>query len=208
MITSVRGTCLSVSAESAVIEVGGIGLALLCTPAAMARLRVGQEGRLDTALVVREDAWTLYGFDDLTERLLFDRLLSVTGVGPRMAVAAVGALGAAPLVRAIGAGDILALTAIPGVGRKTAERMVLELRDKVADLAVPDVVSDSGQTTPTTPASGWQLQVAVGLLGLGWHQRDADAAVRAVAADITEDEAAGLSVSALLRRALTKLDRA
>lgn len=207
MITSVRGTCLAVSTETAVIEVGGIGLVLSCTPAALARLQVGQEGRLDTALVVREDAWTLYGFDDLTERVLFERLQSVTGVGPRMAVGAVGTLGAGELVRAIGAGDLLTLTAIPGVGRKTAERMVLELREKVSDLVVAESSGVGAQTTVPATAALWQRQVADGLVGLGWQSRDAESAVRAVAAELSDEDAAKLTVSALLRRALTKLDR-
>lgn len=208
MITSVRGTCLSVTTEAAVIEVGGIGLVLTCTPAALARLVIGQEARLDAALVIREDAWTLFGFDDLTERVLFERLQSVTGVGPRMAVTAVGTLGASELVRALGAGDILTLTAISGVGRKTAERMVLELRDKVADLAVADAASAPSDTPAATTGALWQRQVADGLVGLGWHNRDAEAAVRAVAAELSDEDAAKLTVSALLRRALTKLDRA
>ena len=207
MITSVRGTCLSVTTEAAVIEVGGIGLVLTCTPAALARLVIGQEARLDAALVIREDAWTLFGFDDLTERVLFERLQSVTGVGPRMAVTAVGTLGASELVRALGAGDILTLTAISGVGRKTAERMVLELRDKVADLAVADAASAPSDTPAATTGALWQRQVADGLVGLGWHNRDAEAAVRAVAAELSDEDAAKLTVSALLRRALTKLDR-
>lgn len=205
MIAFVRGLCRGLTGDTAVIEVGGVGLLVTCTATAIAGLRPGEETELATALVIREDAWTLYGFASEDERRVFEMLQSVTGVGPRLALAAVGRLGAAGLVSALAAGDVSTLTSVPGVGRKTAERLVLELREKVGELgalspsAVPAAVADR-------PQSGWQSQVADALVGLGWQLRDAEAAVRAVASDLPPDGPLP-SVPALLRRALSRLDR-
>jgi len=200
VIASVRGHCLTITPESAVVEVGGIGLLVICTPAALGLMRPGAEVTLATALVVREDAWTLYGFADESERGLFDLLQTVNGIGPRIAVAALGALGTAGLNRAISASDATALTKVPGVGRKGAERIVLELRDKVAP----------GASDTAAPASGggWQSQVTEGLVSLGWQPRDADRAVSLVADDVAAESLDTTNVSALLRRALNRLDRA
>ncbi len=202
MIASVRGRCLSVGADAAVVEVGGIGLELACTSAAVAGLRPGAECTLATILIVREDALTLYGFADQAERALFDQLLGVSGVGPRLALAAVGGLGAASLARAIANGDIGALTTIPGIGKRGAERIVLELKDKVG--AAGPV--DSALAAPSG-AVGWQRQVLDGLVGLGWQPRDAEEAVRLVAADVVAESLPVDDVGQLLRRALNRLDR-
>ncbi len=208
MIVSLRGRCLSAAPDTVVVEVGGVGLLVTCTPSAAASAQVGQECQLSTALIVREDAWSLYGFADEHERGLFDALQTVTGVGPRMALTAVGALGAADLVRAIGAADIASLTSVPGIGKKTAERIVLELRDKVG---LGQLAGGDYRGSPATPGSaglaGWQRQVAEGLVGLGWQSRDADEAVRAVAAQVAEEGLDTNDVAALLRLALTRLDR-
>ncbi|MFM2438463.1 MAG: hypothetical protein RLZ55_1282 [Actinomycetota bacterium] len=206
MIASVRGQCLQLTSEQVVLEVGGVGLLLTCTPKALAAARVGAECRLATALIVREDGWTLFGFVDEDERRLFELLQSVSGVGPRLAVAAVGALGAGGLAAAIGAADSAALTRIPGVGKKTAERIVLELRDKVADVQ-PVGASTAGVPGPAASSGAWQHQVAEGLVSLGWQQRDADEAVRLVAADIVAEGLDPTDVGALLKRALKRLDR-
>lgn len=200
MIASVRGRCLTLTTESAVVEVGGIGLLVICTPAALGLMRPGAEVSLATALVVREDAWTLYGFADESERALFDLLQTVNGIGPRIAVAALGALGTAGLNRAISASDATALTKVPGVGRKGAERIVLELHDKVAP-ASPGAATTAG-------GGGWQSQVAEGLVSLGWQPRDADRAVALVAEDVAAESLDTTNISALLRRALNRLDRA
>lgn len=210
MIASVRGVCLQRGVEQVVLEVGGVGLLLTCTPQALATATVGEECSLATALIVREDGWTLFGFVDDDERRLFELLQSVTGVGPRLAVAAVGALGARGLVAAIGSADAAGLTRIPGVGKKTAERIVLELRDKVSDMpAATDGAAQgvSAGVVPPPAAGGWQGQVSEGLVSLGWQQRDADEAVRLVAGDIVAEGLDPADVSALLRRALKRLDR-
>ena len=210
MIASVRGTCMVLAGDSAVVEVGGIGLQLTCTPGALASMRVGAECRLATALIVREDGWSLYGFADDDERQLFDQLQTVAGVGPRMAQATVGTLGAPELVRAIGAADLASLTAVAGVGKKTAERMVLELREKVGSWAAVAAVAPAAGGTAGGGAgagAGWQRQVLEGLVSLGWQQRDADEAVRSVAQHVRDEGLATDNVGVLLKLALTRLDR-
>ncbi len=190
-----------------IVEVGGVGLKVTCTPSATAVARVGKECRLATALIVREDGWSLYGFADEDERGLFDQLQTVTGVGPRMALTAVGTLGTADLVRALGKADIARLTAVPGVGKKTAERMVLELRDKVGALPGVADVNVEGSTPNGDTLAGWQRQVLDGLVGLGWQLRDAEDAVASVARTVQEESMATNDVGRLLRMALTRLDR-
>ena len=132
MIASVRGEVLSVGLDHAVVEVGGVGLAVQATPATLAGLRRGEQARLATALVVREDSLTLFGFADAEEREVFVRLLSVSGVGPKVALAIVSASAPAELRRAIAREDAARFQAVPGVGRKTAERIVLELKESLA----------------------------------------------------------------------------
>ena len=193
MIASVHGQVAAVGAHGAVVEVGGVGLAVSCTPGTLARLRVGQPARLSTSLVVREDSLTLYGFSDDDERSVFELLQTASGVGPRLAQAVLSVLPPTEVRRAVATGDLPALTRVPGIGRKGAERLVLELRDKIGavDAAPPEAV-------PTAP---WKDQVGQALVGLGWTAREADEAVEVVAAD-APDQA---DVPALLRAALRVL---
>ena len=139
MISSVRGEVLAVGLDHAVVEVGGVGMAVQATPTTLAGLRRGQPARLETALVVREDSLTLFGFADAAERELFGLLQTVTGVGPRLALATLAVLDPASLSRALADGNLTTLMSVPGIGRKGAERLVVELRDKVAP---PDPVTD------------------------------------------------------------------
>ena len=173
MIASVHGQVAAVSAAGAVVEVGGVGLAVSCTPGTLARLRVGQSARLSTSLVVREDSLTLYGFSDDDERSIFELLQSASGVGPRLAQAVLGVLPPTEVRRAIATADVAALTRVPGIGRKGAERLVLELRDKIGAIDAPDPAA----TTATAP---WRDQVGQALVGLGWSAKEADEAVAAV----------------------------
>jgi Holliday junction DNA helicase RuvA len=168
---------------------------------------VGQECQVATALIVREDAWSLYGFADEDERGLFDALQTVTGVGPRLALTAVGSLGAADLRRSIGAADIASLTSVSGIGKKTAERIVLELRDKVDPGDSAGGQYRGAAESSSTGLAGWQRQVAEGLVGLGWQSRDAEEAVRSVAGQVAQDGLDTTDVASLLRMALTRLDR-
>lgn len=175
MIASVQGRVASVAGDGAVIEVGGVGLWLLCTPATLAELRPGQPTRLAASLVVREDSLTLYGFPDDDARELFTLLQTASGVGPRLALAVLAVHSPDVVRKAIASGDIAALTQVPGIGRKGAERIVLELRDKIG----PAPVAGAALAGPV--AEPWRDQVRTGLVGLGWTAAQADQAVAAVA---------------------------
>jgi Holliday junction DNA helicase RuvA len=194
VIAAVRGEVLEIGLDHAVVEVGGAGLAVHATPATLARLRRGEQARLATSLVVREDSLTLFGFADAEERELFTLLQTVSGVGPRLALATLAVLDPDALRRALADGDAPALTRVPGIGRKGAERMVLELRDKVVAPA----------QAPSVPASvgGPRDQVVEALLGLGFPIKPAEQAVDAVLADNGAADA-----SAALRAALSRLGR-
>ena len=194
MIASVNGKVAAVGAAGAVVEVGGVGLAVSCTPATLARLRVGQPARLSTSLVVREDSLTLYGFGDDDERSVFELLQTASGVGPRLAQAVLSVLPPAEVRRAVATADVPALTRVPGIGRKGAERLVLELRDKIGAI---EPAAPAG-LTPTAP---WRDQVGQALVGLGWSPREADEAVAAVAPEADGQP----DVPTLLRAALRVL---
>jgi len=201
VIASVRGPVTAVGPDGAVVEVGGVGLTVHCTPGTLARLRVGEPARLATSLVVREDSLTLYGFADDDERSLFELLQTASGVGPRLAQAILAVLPPAQVRLAIAGSDLRTLTRVPGIGRKGAERLVVELRDRLgpaADTPVPG----SGAAT-VAPVQPWREQVGQALVGLGWSAREADEAVSAVA----DQAAAGADVPALLRAALRLLGK-
>jgi Holliday junction DNA helicase RuvA len=195
MIASVHGQVAALGPDGVVVEVGGVGLAVSCTPGTLARLRLGHPARLSTSLVVREDSLTLYGFCDDDERSLFELLQTASGVGPRLAQAVLAVHPPNEVRRAVAAADIAALTRVPGIGRKGAERLVLELRDRIG----PVEPSAAGQVTPVAP---WRDQVRQALIGLGWPAREAEEAVEAVA------EQEGMAdVPTLLRAALRLLGR-
>ncbi len=203
MIASVAGRVASLGPDAAVVEVGGIGLSVQCAPATLARLRVGEPAALATALVVRETELTLYGFADADEKEVFEALQTAAGVGPRLAQAVLAVHRPDDVRRAVATEDLAALTRVPGIGRKGAQRIVLDLRDR---LGPP--LGTSEPPAPVRGAATWQDQVREALLGLGYPARDADLAVSAVAED-TADVPAGadgtLSVPVLLRRALAIL---
>ncbi len=198
MIAFIRGHVAEVSLDSAVIEVGGLGIQVLCAPATLAGLRVGEPVRLPTSMVVREDSLTLFGFADDDERVLFELLQTASGVGPRLAQAMLAVHGPDALRRAVATEDLAGLTAVPGIGRKGAQRIVLELKDRIG--AVPATPSP----VESSRGSAWREQVQGALLGLGWSVREADAAVEAVAEQAVEPP----DVPALLRAALRTLSRA
>ena len=158
MIAAVRGEVLEIGLDHAVVEVGGAGLAVHATPATLAGLRRGEQARLATSLIVREDSLTLFGFADAEERDLFTLLQTVSGVGPRLALATLAVLDPDALRRALADGNATALTRVPGIGRKGAERMVLELRDKVvapAPRAEPPRRRAARATRSWRPCSAW-----------------------------------------------------
>jgi len=207
MISFLSGTVAAVAPDSAVIDVGGVGMAFQCTPATLAGLRTGEQARVATSLVVREDSLTLFGFADDDERAVFELLQTASGVGPRLALAMLAVHRPNSLRRAVTTGDVAALTKVPGIGKKGAQRIVLELKDRLGaptdgDLGTPAV-------GPAAVAAPWRDQVHAGLVNLGWPARDADAAVDAVAPEADQMVADGGTpdVAALLRAALKRLSR-
>lgn len=197
MIASVRGRVAAVAPDGAVIEVGGVGLAVACTPGTLATLRVGAEARLATSLVVREDSLTLYGFPDDDARQLFELLQTASGVGPRLAQAVLAVLAPDTVRRAVVTGDTATLTRVPGIGKKGAERLVLELRDRIGPVG--------GDTTAVGVVAGttWGDQVRQALVGLGWTAGQADQAVAAVAESLDGKPAPAVPV--LLKQAIRVL---
>jgi holliday junction DNA helicase RuvA len=198
MIASVRGVVAAVAPDSAVIEVGGVGLQIQCAPGTLAGLKAGVEARLATSLVVREDSLTLYGFADDDEKHLFELLQTASGVGPRLAQAVLAVHQPDAVRRAIAGGDLTALTRVPGIGKKGAERLVLELRDRIG----PVPIADGAPAGVLTGA--WQEQVRQGVLALGWTAAQADQAVVAVAETIDGEVP---PVPILLRQAIRLLGR-
>ncbi len=204
MIASVRGVVLSAGLDAAVIEVGGVGLWLHTTAATAASLRPGAEAVLATTLIVREESLTLYGFADENERVVFDLVQTVSGVGPRIALAMLAVHTPDGLRRAVSSGDLAALTKVPGIGKKGAERIVLELRDKIG---LPTSGATSAAASLRVEAE-WTAQVHDALVGLGWSSKQAEEAVVAVKPLAVQAEADGApNVSALLRAALRELAR-
>ncbi len=199
MISSIRGEVLSIGLDHAVVEVGGVGLAVRAVPATLATLRCGEQARLTTALVVREDSLTLYGFADPEARGLFGLLQTVSGFGPRLALATLAVLDPATLRGALAEGDLAVLTSVPGVGRKGAERLVVELRDKVGGIA------PRAATEPAGGGGAARIQVVEALVGLGFAARQAEQAVEAVLGEGSDGGSA--DTSAVLRSALTRLGR-
>jgi holliday junction DNA helicase RuvA len=195
MIASVRGEVLEVALDHVVVEAAGVGYRVNATPSTLATLRHGTEARLVTAMIVREDSMTLYGFTDAETRDLFLTLLSVSGVGPRLAMSTLAVHDAAALRRALHDGDVAALTRVPGIGKRGAERMVLELRDKVSP-AGPSVVG----AAPNGHAV--RSPVVEALVGLGFAAKQAEEATDKVLS--AEPEA---TTSGALRAALSLLGR-
>ena len=197
MIASVHGSVLAVRLDAVVVEVGGVGLLIHATPATLASLRIGAVVTLATSLVVREDALTLFGFADADEREIFEVLQTVSGVGPRLAVAMLAVHTPDGLRRAVADEDLTALQRVPGIGRKGAQRIVLELGDR---LGSPAPAPSGGAPVPSAPVDQ-RVQVVEALVGLGWQVRTAQAAVDAVLEGSTEpvgpDEVAGLLRAAL-----------
>lgn len=195
MIAAVRGEVLEVALDHVVIEAAGVGYRVNATPSTLATLRQGSEARLITAMIVREDSMTLYGFSDTETRDLFLTLLSVSGVGPRLAMATLAVHDAAALRQALSDGDVTALTRVPGIGKRGAERMVLELRDKVGFV---------GPSTGAPAVNGHAVRspVVEALVGLGFAAKQAEEATDKV---LAADQDA--TTSSALRAALSLLGK-
>jgi holliday junction DNA helicase RuvA len=211
MIASVNGRVATVSPDGAVVEVGGIGLAVQCTPGTIARLQVGENARLSTSLIVREDSLTLYGFADDDERQLFELLQTANGVGPRLAQAVLAIHPPREVRRAVSMADVKALMQVPGIGKKGAERLILELRDRLGS-TTSDTSLDgpvSAGLPSVTPVAPWRDQLTSALVGLGWSTKEADGAVAPLAPVADEQIAStgSVEVAVLLRQALQLLGR-
>jgi holliday junction DNA helicase RuvA len=199
MIAFVRGQVAAVGLTSAVVEVGGIGLELMCTPGTLATLRPGHSATLPTSMVVREDSLTLFGFVDEDERATFELVQTASGVGPKLAQAMLAVLSPEDLRTAVAHEDVKTLTRVPGIGQKGAQRIILELRDRIGS-----PTGSSGPAPAAVVQADWRGQVQQGLVGLGWSVKEADKAVEAVS-----DQAGDApDVGALLRAALRSLSRA
>ncbi|MDX3568942.1 Holliday junction branch migration protein RuvA [Streptomyces sp. ID05-47C] len=201
MIAFVSGPVAALAPDSAVVEVGGIGIAVQCTPNTLSGLRMGRPARLATSLVVREDSLTLYGFADDDERQVFELLQTASGVGPRLAQAMLAVHAPDTLRRAVATGDEKALIAVPGIGKKGAQKLLLELKGRLGE----PVGAAPAVGRPVT--QGWRDQLHAALIGLGYATREAEEAVTAVA---PQAEAAGGTpqVGSLLKAALQTLNRA
>ena len=195
MIDRLNGTAVAAGPNWVVVQTGGLGLRAWCPPATAAAVRIGHECALATTLITREDSLTLYGFQGEDEQ-------TATGVGPKLALAIVSVLSPGELASAVTHGDVKRLTSVPGLGPKGAQKMIIELKDRVQRLAASTPTS----TRPPGAADAlWREQVSAGLQGLGWSARDADAACERVAPLASEDP--NLSVADLMRAALQSLAR-
>lgn len=176
MISSLTGHVTHVGLDHAVIDVGGVGFACLAGPSTLAGLRRGTEGRLETVLVVRDDSLTLYGFAERDEREVFLVLQTVGGVGPKLALAVLAVLQPEEVRRAVAEEDLVALQRVPGIGKKVAQRLVLELSGK---LGAPIGAA------PATAMGTVDTDIVAALVQLGWNERNAETAVAAVAPQST-----------------------
>ncbi|HET6355297.1 Holliday junction branch migration protein RuvA [Streptomyces sp.] len=204
MIAFVSGPVAALAPTTAVIEVGGVGMAVQCTPNTLSELRVGKEAKLATSLVVREDSLTLYGFADDDERQVFELLQTASGVGPRLAQAMLAVHTPDALRVAVATGDERALTAVPGIGKKGAQKLLLELKDRLGE-PVGAHIGRQGIAAAAAPMA-WRDQLHAALIGLGYATREADEAVAAVAPQAEAAEGAP-SVGSLLKAALQTLNR-
>jgi Holliday junction DNA helicase RuvA len=217
VIASVRGRVLAVRLDAAVVEVGGVGLLVQATPATLAELRPGQEAELATSMVVREDSLTLFGFADADERDVFETVQTVSGIGPRLALAMLAVHTPDGLRRAVAQQDLNALMKVPGIGRKGAQRIVLELTDRLGVVrgvtALPLGVGAGAAGPGAVTGSAWREQVVEALVGLGWAAKPANDAVDAVlgsagspvAIDLTDPGEEPPDMAQVLRAALRHL---
>jgi holliday junction DNA helicase RuvA len=204
MIAHLDGTVCGLAPDGAVIEVGGVGLLVQCTPGTLAGLRMGERAKVATSLTVREDALTLYGFASEDERNVFELLQTASGVGPRLALAMLAVHEPDTLRRAVATEDLTTLMLVPGIGKKGAQRIVLELAGR---LGAAGESAATGTGARPAAAAPWRDQVRAGLINLGWAARDAEQAIAAVEPELGLD-GGQVDVALALRAALKKLSTA
>jgi Holliday junction DNA helicase RuvA len=214
VIASLRGRVVALRLDAVVLDVGGVGLLVQATPGTLAELRPGHEAELATSMVVREDALTLFGFADADERDVFETVQTVSGIGPRLALAMLAVHTPEGLRTAVASQDLTALMRVPGIGRKGAQRIVLELTDRLG--APSPGYAAGGLTGMATPGTGsaapWRDQVLDALVGLGWPARQASDAVDSVVGTANSAVSVDLSgdppdMAQVLRAALRQLGK-
>jgi Holliday junction DNA helicase RuvA len=196
MISLLTGNVRAINTDRLVVEVGGFGLSVLVTPATTTQLTLGSQIQLFTSLVVREDSLTLFGFVNEESRTLFELVQTVSGIGPKVALSILGALTPEDLARAISQEDVGVIEKVPGIGRKGAQRLILELKGKLSDL------STAQQYKAHQPA--WREQLSSGLVSLGFSPKESDAAISNVVSNLQADgiDASNLELSELLKLTL------
>jgi Holliday junction DNA helicase RuvA len=196
MISLVNGVVRSIGSEKIVVEVGGVGLAVSVTSQTGSQLNLGAPVQLFTSLIVREDALTLFGFLDEESRSTFELVQTVTGIGPKVALAIMGSHSPQTLAAAIAQEDIAAIEKVPGIGRKGAQRLILELKGKITDFG------NAPRSSHHQPV--WREQLTSALVSLGFSAKDSDAAINSVVAEYAENgvEPTELELSELLKQAL------
>jgi len=196
MIATLTGEIKSISLDRAIIEVGGVGLSVNLTANAATHLNLGTIVTFHTSLVVREESLTLYGFLTAESKQLFEQVQTVSGIGPKVALAILGSLTPQDLAAAIATENIAAIEQVPGIGRKGAQRLILELKGKLSDL------SEGTRITSHQPA--WREQLTNALISLGFAPKDSDRAITTIVNELQSAgiEPADLELSELLKRAL------
>jgi Holliday junction DNA helicase RuvA len=196
MISLLSGNVRSIHTDRLVVEVGGFGITVLVTPLTTTQVNLGSQIQLFTSLVVREDSLTLFGFVNEESRSLFELVQTVSGIGPKVALSILGALTPEDLGRAIAQEDIAAIEKVPGIGRKGAQRLILELKGKLSDLSHAQLYKGH------QPA--WREQLSSALVSLGFSPKESDGAISNVVATLQSDgvDASNLELSELLKLTL------
>jgi len=194
MIATLSGTVKSLTPDRAIIEVGGVGMNVLINAHTSNSLTVGAHANLFTSLVVREDSLTLFGFSDEPSRVLFELVQTVSGIGPKVALSILGALTPSELAHAVNTENISAIEKVPGIGKKGAQRLILELKTKINDFG------QGSYTRSHQPV--WREQLTSALISLGFSAKDSDDAINSVLSDIPQEEIAKMELGELLKLAL------
>ena len=194
MIATLSGTVKSLSPDRAIIEVGGVGMSVLINAHTSAAMTLGAHANLYTSLVVREDSLTLFGFSDEPSRVLFELVQTVSGIGPKVALSILGALTPSELAHAVNTENISAIEKVPGIGKKGAQRLILELKSKISDF------SQGTFTRSHQPV--WREQLTSALVSLGFSAKDSDDAINSVLSEISQEEIAQMELGELLKLAL------
>lgn len=194
MIATISGVVRSLSPDRAIIEVGGVGINVLVNAHTGAALTLGAHANLFTSLVVREDSLTLYGFSDEPSRVVFELVQTVSGIGPKVALSILGALTPSELAQAVSMENISAIEKVPGIGKKGAQRLVLELKSKLLDF------DQGSQRMSHQPI--WREQLSSALMSLGFSAKDSDEAINNVVSDVSPDEVTTMELGELLKMAL------